>query len=111
MIALLYRVIHGFISSGLTETQYRNFAKTAGLGSVEHTYLDTGINNVLNVDYRYWLVVMLALLMALTFIIYYITFYCSPAFAHNAWSTWISQPCDPTYNCTRQVHLCLLYYL
>lgn len=53
MIALLYRVIHGFISSGLTETQYRNFAKTAGLGSVEHTYLDTGINNVLNVDYRY----------------------------------------------------------
>ena len=30
------------MSSGLTETQYRSFTQAASLGSVEHTYLDTG---------------------------------------------------------------------
>ncbi|KAJ7377683.1 hypothetical protein OS493_027762 [Desmophyllum pertusum] len=39
-------MIDGFISSGLTETQYRGFMEAASLGSVEHTYLDTVINKL-----------------------------------------------------------------
>ncbi|KAL9976325.1 hypothetical protein ACROYT_G013615 [Oculina patagonica] len=40
------RMIHGFLSSGLTETQYRGFMEAASLGSVEHTYLDTVVNKL-----------------------------------------------------------------
>ncbi|XP_031559280.1 uncharacterized protein LOC116295571 [Actinia tenebrosa] len=40
------RVIHGFMSSGLTETQYRGFTEAASLGSVEHTYLDSVFNKL-----------------------------------------------------------------
>ncbi|KAK3733406.1 hypothetical protein QZH41_002710 [Actinostola sp. cb2023] len=40
------RVIHGFMSSGLTETQYRGFMEAASLGSIEHTFLDTATGEI-----------------------------------------------------------------
>lgn len=50
MYTYFFRMIHGFVSSGLTETQYRGFTFAAGLGSIEHTYLDTGIVVIVDIN-------------------------------------------------------------
>jgi len=38
----LVRMIHGFTSTGLTETQYINYSKAANIGYVEEKYISTG---------------------------------------------------------------------
>ena len=35
-------MIHGFTSTGLTETQYVNFSKASNIGHVEEKYISTG---------------------------------------------------------------------
>ena len=39
MLSLLFRVLHGFISSGLTETQYISACKAARIGNVDERYI------------------------------------------------------------------------
>lgn len=41
------RVLHGFISSGLTETQYVSACKAAHIGNVDERYINTGITKSL----------------------------------------------------------------
>ena len=36
------RVVHGFTSSGMLESQYQGFAEAAKLGSVGYKYIDYG---------------------------------------------------------------------
>ena len=39
---LLFRMVHGFTCSGLTETQYVNSCKASRIGHVEQQYISTG---------------------------------------------------------------------
>ena len=39
---LLYRLVRGFTSAGVLPTQYVNFAKFSGIGSVGHGYIRQG---------------------------------------------------------------------
>ena len=43
LVSFLFRVLHGFISSGLTETQYASACKVAHIGNVDERYITTGI--------------------------------------------------------------------
>ena len=36
------RMIHGFTSTGLTQTQYVNYSKATNIGYVEDKYISTG---------------------------------------------------------------------
>ena len=36
------RMIHGFTSTGLTQTQYVNYSKATNIGYVEEKYISTG---------------------------------------------------------------------
>ena len=38
----LFRMVHGFISTGLTDTQYISSCKAANIGNVEEKYISTG---------------------------------------------------------------------
>ena len=41
-VFLLYRLVHGFTCAGVLPTQYVNFAKFSGIGSVGHGYIRQG---------------------------------------------------------------------
>ena len=45
LVSFLFRVLHGFISSGLTETQYVGACKAAHIGNVDETYITTSIKS------------------------------------------------------------------
>ena len=45
LVSFLFGVLHGFISSGLTETQYVSACKAAHIGNVDERYITTSIKS------------------------------------------------------------------
>ena len=41
-LSCIFRMVHGFTCSGLTETQYINSCQAARIGHVEQQYISTG---------------------------------------------------------------------
>ena len=52
------RMVHGFSSTGLTETQYISYCKASNIGHVEQKYISTGNQLFVYVTCNFYLLVM-----------------------------------------------------
>ena len=57
------RMVHGFSSTGLTETQYISYCKASNIGHVEQKYISTGNQLFVYVTFNFYLLVMTHLSM------------------------------------------------